>query len=69
MDELVLGLVVGSIVALCLGVILRTTGQSRERKKRDPKSKMTTNERRIIVAALFFMAVALVAGVGAFGVL
>jgi membrane protein YqaA with SNARE-associated domain len=69
MDELVLGLVVGSVVAVCLGIILRTAAQSRERKKRDPKSKMTTNERWIIVAALFFMAVVLVAGVGAFGTL
>jgi membrane protein YqaA with SNARE-associated domain len=69
MDELILGFVVGSVVALCLGVILRTAGQNRQRKKRDPKSKMTTNERWIIVAALFFMAVVLVAGVEAFGAL
>lgn len=69
MDEMVLGFVVGSVVALCLGIILRTTGKSRARKKRDPKSKMTTNERWIIVAALFFMAVVVVAGVEAFGAL
>ncbi len=66
MDELILGLVVGSVVALCLGIILKTVGQNRERKKRDPNSKITANERLIIVA-LFLMAFALIAGVGAFG--
>lgn len=66
MDELILGLVVGSVVALCLGIILKTVGQNRERKKRDPSSKITANERLIIVA-LFLMAFALIAGVGAFG--
>ncbi|MGZ5538876.1 MAG: hypothetical protein ACXW02_00960 [Halobacteriota archaeon] len=65
MDELILGLVVGSVVALCLGIILKTVGQNRERKKRDPNSKITANERLIIVA-LFLMAFALIAGVGAF---
>lgn len=40
MDELILGLVVGSVVALCLGIILKTVGQNRERKKRDPNSKI-----------------------------
>ena len=66
MDELILGLVVGSVVALCLGIILKTMGQNRERKKRDPNSRITANERLIIVA-LFLMAFALIAGVGAFG--
>ncbi|MGZ5520236.1 MAG: hypothetical protein ACXWET_00470 [Halobacteriota archaeon] len=65
MDELILGLVVGSVVALCLGIILKTVGQNRERKKRDPNSKITANERLIIVA-LFLMAFALIARVGAF---
>jgi len=67
MDELILGLVVGSVVALCLGIFLKTVGQNRERKKRDPNSKITANERWIIVVALFLMAFALIAGVGAFG--
>lgn len=66
MDELILGLVVGSVVALCLGIILKTVGQNRERKKRDSNSRITANERLIIVA-LFLMAFALIAGVGAFG--
>ncbi|MGZ5562283.1 MAG: hypothetical protein ACXWEM_00350 [Halobacteriota archaeon] len=65
MDELILGLVVGSVVALCLGIILKTVGQNRERKKRDPNLKITANERLIIVA-LFLMAFALIARVGAF---
>jgi membrane protein YqaA with SNARE-associated domain len=67
MDELIIGLVIGSIVALCLGIVFNTVGQNRERKKRDHKSKMTTNERWIIVVALLLMALALVAGVAAFG--
>ncbi|MGZ5501882.1 MAG: hypothetical protein ACXW1O_00180 [Halobacteriota archaeon] len=65
MDELILGLVVGSVVALCLGIVLKTVEQNRERKKRDPNSKITANERLIIVA-LFLMAFALIARVGAF---
>jgi hypothetical protein len=36
-------------------------------KKGDPNSKKTANERWIIVVALFLMAFALIAGVGAFG--
>ena len=67
MDELILGLVVGSVVALCFGIILKMVGQNRERKKLDPNTKMTVNERWIIVVSLFLMAFALVAGIGAFG--
>jgi NADH:ubiquinone oxidoreductase subunit 2 (subunit N) len=67
MDELIIGLVVGSVVALCLYVILNTVVQNKERKNRDPKSKMTANERWTIVVTLLLMAFALVAGVAAFG--
>jgi hypothetical protein len=42
-------------------------GQNRERKKQDPNTKMTANERWIIVVSLFLMAFALIAGIGAFG--
>jgi len=67
MDELIIGLVVGSVVALCLYVVLNTVVQNKERKKRDPKSKMRANERWTIVVTLLLMAFALVAGVAAFG--
>jgi ABC-type branched-subunit amino acid transport system permease subunit len=67
MDELIIGLVVGSVVALCLYVILNTVVQNKERKNRDPKSKMTANELWTIVVTLLLMAFALVAGVAAFG--
>jgi heme/copper-type cytochrome/quinol oxidase subunit 2 len=67
MDELIIGLVVGSVVALCLYVVLNTVVQNKERKKLDPKSKMTANERWTIVVTLLLMAFALVAGVAAFG--
>jgi NADH:ubiquinone oxidoreductase subunit 2 (subunit N) len=67
MDELIIGLVVGSVVALCLYVVLNTVVQNKERKKRDHKSKMTANERWTIVVTLLLMAFALVAGVAAFG--
>lgn len=67
MDELIIGLVIGSVVALCLYMVLNTIVQNRERKKRDPKSKMTANERWTIAVTLLLMAFALVAGVAAFG--
>ena len=67
MDELIIGLVIGSVVALCLYVVLNTIVQNRERKKRDPKSKMTAHERWTIAVTLLLMTFALVAGVAAFG--
>jgi hypothetical protein len=39
MDELILGLVVGSVVALCLGIILKMVGQNRERKSKTKTQK------------------------------
>jgi hypothetical protein len=47
-------------------MVLNTVVQNRERKKRDPKSKMTVNERWIIVVALFLVIFALIAAVAAF---
>ncbi|MGZ4903733.1 MAG: hypothetical protein ACXV3U_02925 [Halobacteriota archaeon] len=69
MDELILGLAVGSFFALCLGLILKTVGKSRERKQRKPKSKMTTREKRVILVTSFMMVVILALGIGAFFVL
>jgi hypothetical protein len=67
MDELVLGLAVGTIVALCLALILRTVGKSRQRAMRTPKSKkMTARERRTIAVALLLMAIVLLVGIGMF---
>ncbi len=69
MDELVLGLLIGSFIALCLYWILKITGKSRERKQRKPKSKMTTREKRLILVTALLMVVGLMLGVGAFLVL
>lgn len=69
MDELTLGLVVGSFIALCLYFILKTAGKSKERKRRKPKSKMTGREKRLILVTSLIMVTILVLGVGAFFVL
>lgn len=70
MDELVLGLAVGSVVALCLVLILDTVRKRRKRAIRTPKSKkMTAHERRIIAVALLIMAIVLLVGIGTFFVL
>ncbi len=69
MDELVLGLLIGSFVALCLYWILKIAGKSRERKQRKPRSKMTAREKRLIVVTALLMVVGLMLGVGAFLVL
>ncbi len=66
MDELLLGLLVGSFIALCSYWILKIVGKSRERKQRKPKSKMTAREKRLILVTALLMVVGVVLGVGAF---
>jgi heme/copper-type cytochrome/quinol oxidase subunit 2 len=66
-DELILGFVVGSVVAVCFGIALTMWEQSRERKKRYPNSKMTGKERWIIILALISIVIVVVAGVGVLG--
>ncbi len=69
MDELILGLAVGSVIALCLGFILKTAEKGKKRKQRKPKSKMTGREKRLILVTSFIIVVVLVLGIGALLVL
>ncbi len=69
MDELFLGLVVGSFIAFCLYYILKTVGKSKERKQKRPKSNMTWRERRFVLVTSLIVVTILILGIGAFFVL